>query len=114
MSRADLLFTFGSDVYLVNPVELTTPVIITDNGKQYTACLTSNSFQTPLNGEQVDMEFLLRDISMHNVYFVCVSPYSLPFTRHELTRDLHGSNYGNSTTSVDDSRSASIFLLSNE
>ncbi|KIJ14689.1 hypothetical protein PAXINDRAFT_99947 [Paxillus involutus ATCC 200175] len=90
MSQANLSFTFGSDTYPVNPMELTTPVTITDNGKQYTVCL--NSFRTPLDGKQPDMDFLLGDIFMRNVYSVF--------------------NYGNSTTSGDDSKSASIQLLS--
>ncbi|KIJ09248.1 hypothetical protein PAXINDRAFT_17648 [Paxillus involutus ATCC 200175] len=90
MSQANLSFTFGSDTYPVNPMELTTPVTITDNGKQYTVCL--NSFRTPLDGKQPDMDFLLGDIFMRNIYSVF--------------------NYGNSTTSGDDSKSASIQLLS--
>ncbi|KIJ62117.1 hypothetical protein HYDPIDRAFT_30669 [Hydnomerulius pinastri MD-312] len=90
MSQANVSFTFGSDSYPINPMELTTPVTITDGGKQYTVCL--NAFRAPLNGKQVDMDFLLGDIFMRNVYSVF--------------------NFGNSTTPGDDTKTASIQFLS--
>ncbi|KAF9225690.1 acid protease [Gyrodon lividus] len=90
LSQSNVSFTFGSDTYPINPMELTTPVTITDNGKQYTVCL--NAFQAPLNGEQADLDFLLGDIFMRNVYSVF--------------------NFGNSTTPGDDTKSSSIQFLS--
>jgi len=70
LSQANLSFNLRSDICTVNPMVFTTPVIITDNRKQYALCL--NSFRKQLNGKQADMDFFLRDIFMRNTRLLCL------------------------------------------
>ncbi|KIK72927.1 hypothetical protein PAXRUDRAFT_621332 [Paxillus rubicundulus Ve08.2h10] len=84
-SQANLSFTFGSDTCPVNPMELTTPVTITDNGKQYTRHMNAECPPGPIHH---------------------------PFTWPELKRCLHSFNHGNSTKSGGDPKNDSIQLLS--
>ncbi|KAH7887120.1 aspartic peptidase domain-containing protein [Phlebopus sp. FC_14] len=90
LGQANLSFTFGQDTYPINPMELTTPSTISDRGTQYTVCM--NAFRAPLNGKFGDVDFLLGDIFMRNVYSVF--------------------NFGNSSAKGEDSKGASIQFLS--
>ncbi|KAF8556844.1 acid protease, partial [Imleria badia] len=94
LTQVNLSFTFGNVTYPINPMELSTPVRVTDHDDQYTVCI--NAFRPPLNGVQHDLDFLLGDIFMRNVYSVY--------------------NFGNETTTHDDpnadTKGASIQFLS--
>ncbi|KAH7929963.1 acid protease [Leucogyrophana mollusca] len=81
LSQANVSFTFGNETFALNPLELTSPVTITEQGKQYTVCL--NAFRPPLTETGNQLDFLLGDIFMRNVYSV--------FNFGEATSD--GQNY---------------------
>lgn len=49
-------------------MELSSPVRVINHDGQYTVCV--NAFRPPLNGVQHDLDYLLGDIFMRNVYSV--------------------------------------------
>ncbi|KAG0697806.1 aspartic peptidase domain-containing protein [Suillus ampliporus] len=89
LSQANVSFSFGNDYFYINPLELTRPATFTDGGTQYTVCVSA--FRPQLSGTGSDMDFLLGDIFMRNVYSVF--------------------NFGNLKSS-DDNKDASIQFLS--
>ncbi|KAG2123595.1 aspartic peptidase domain-containing protein [Suillus clintonianus] len=89
LGQANLSFSFGNDYYPINPLELTRPATFTDGDTKYTVC--TSAFRPQLSSTGSDMDFLLGDIFMRNVYSVF--------------------NFG-SITSSDDDKGASIQFLS--
>ncbi|KAG1749656.1 aspartic peptidase domain-containing protein [Suillus paluster] len=90
LGQANVSFSFGNDHFPINPLELTRPATFTDGGNQYTVCVSA--FRPQLSSTDSDMDFLLGDIFMRNVYSVF--------------------NFGNITSSSDDNKDASIQFLS--
>ncbi|KIK47909.1 hypothetical protein CY34DRAFT_798777 [Suillus luteus UH-Slu-Lm8-n1] len=90
LGQANLSFSFGNDYLPINPLELTRPAIFTDGNSQYTVC--TSAFRPQLSSTGSDMDFLLGDIFMRNVYSVF--------------------NFGNPTSNNDDNKGASIQFLS--
>ena len=64
-------------------MELSTPLRVMDHDDQYTVCI--NAFRPPLNGGQHDLDFLLGDVYMRNVYTVYVP---LPLSHRFLSPGL--------------------------
>ncbi|KAG2160117.1 aspartic peptidase domain-containing protein [Suillus bovinus] len=90
LGLANLSFSFGNDYLPINPLELTRLATFTDGNTQYTVC--TSAFRPQLSSTGSDMDFLLGDIFMRNVYSVF--------------------NFGNLTSSNDDNKGASIQFLS--
>ncbi|KAG1889345.1 aspartic peptidase domain-containing protein [Suillus subluteus] len=90
LDQANLSFSFGNDYLPINPLELTRLATFTDGNAQYTVC--TSAFRPQLSNTGSDMDFLLGDIFMRNVYSVF--------------------NFGNITSNNDDDRGASIQFLS--
>lgn len=67
--------------YPINPMELTTPMRAIHKNDQYTVCI--NAFRTTLKGTEHELDFLLGDIFMRNVYSMYV--VSLLLHRSSLT-----------------------------
>ena len=61
---------FSGTSFAINPLELTTLQTITENGQKWTVCV--NSIQPQLAVGSSDLDFLLGDIFMRNVYSMCV------------------------------------------
>ncbi|KAG8216943.1 aspartic peptidase domain-containing protein [Butyriboletus roseoflavus] len=68
LGQVNLSFTFANSAYPINPMELSSPVRVIDQSNQYTVCI--NTFRTPFDNTQRDLDFLLGDIFMRNVYSV--------------------------------------------
>lgn len=67
--------------YPINPMELSSPVRVTDQNDQYTVCI--NAFRPPLDNKERDFDYLLGDVFMRNVYSVYVPPLlARPLPRH--------------------------------
>ena len=61
---------FSGTSFPINPLELTTLQTIVENGHQWTVCV--NAIQPQLAVGSGDLDFLLGDIFMRNVYSMCV------------------------------------------
>ncbi|KZP14519.1 acid protease [Athelia psychrophila] len=68
MEPANLTFFLGGDSFAVHPLELTIFKTIVEDGQQWTIC--TNAFQAQLSVGATDLDFLLGDIFMRNVYSV--------------------------------------------
>ncbi|KAG9309960.1 aspartic peptidase domain-containing protein [Chiua virens] len=69
LEQVNLSFSFTGATYPINPMELSSPVRVTDQKDQYTVCV--NAFRPPLNKQtEHELDFLLGDIFMRNVYSV--------------------------------------------
>ncbi|KAF8437969.1 aspartic peptidase domain-containing protein [Boletus edulis BED1] len=68
LGQVNLSFTFAGATYPINPMELTSPIRVVDHENQYTVCI--NAFRPALAGTQHELDFLLGDIFMRNVYSV--------------------------------------------
>ncbi|KAH0826718.1 aspartic peptidase domain-containing protein [Lanmaoa asiatica] len=79
--------------YPINPMELSSPVRVTDQNDQYTVCI--NAFRPPLDKKERDFDFLLGDIFMRNVYSV-----------------FNFGNVSTTTHNAKEARNATIQLLS--
>lgn len=66
----------SGDLFAVHPLELTTFKTIFEDGEQWTICV--NAFQPQLSIGSTDLDFLLGDIFMRNVYSMSVDHY-VPF-----------------------------------
>ncbi|KIJ10401.1 hypothetical protein PAXINDRAFT_16628 [Paxillus involutus ATCC 200175] len=84
ISQANLSFIFESDTHPVNLMEPTTPVTITDDGKQYTVC--PSSFRTPLNWKQADVDFPLGYV--HARRLLCLQIQQLDNVRRRFKERL--------------------------
>jgi hypothetical protein len=62
--------SFSNDYLAINPLELTRLATFTDGNTQYTVC--TSAFRPQLSSTGSDMDFLLGDIFMRNVYSVLV------------------------------------------
>ncbi|KAH7887102.1 aspartic peptidase domain-containing protein [Phlebopus sp. FC_14] len=90
LGQTNLSFTFGQETFPINPMDLTSPTTISDRGKQYTVCVST--FQAPQITLPPNLDFLLGDVFMRNVYNVF--------------------NFGHLSSDDDDSEGASIQFLS--
>lgn len=107
-----------NNAFPINPMELSSPVRVIDKNDQYTVCI--NAFRPPLDSFH-DLDYLLGDVFMRNVYSVyAFSPvlpiiHPIPPTPDHAT-PLSRFNFGNgSTTQKDnsaDAKGASIQFLS--
>ena len=61
-------FYCRGDTFSIDPLELTVLQNVTENGQQWTICV--NSFQPQLDVGAGDLDYLLGDIFMRNVYTV--------------------------------------------
>lgn len=72
LSRAFLInaltLCYRGDTFSINPLELTVLQSVTEHGQQWTICV--NSFQPQLAVGSGDLDYLLGDIFMRNVYTV--------------------------------------------
>ncbi|KIM88482.1 hypothetical protein PILCRDRAFT_85591 [Piloderma croceum F 1598] len=70
LEPANLTISFGGTSFPINPLELTTFQTIVENGQKWTVCM--NAIQPQLAVGSGDLDFLLGDIFMRNVYSMCV------------------------------------------
>ncbi|KAG6377341.1 aspartic peptidase domain-containing protein [Boletus reticuloceps] len=99
LGQVNLSFTFAGATYPINPMELTSPIRVVDHENQYTVCI--NAFRPSLAGTQHELDFLLGDIFMRNVYSV------FNFGNETLNHTNANTNANNA-----DVKGASIQLLS--
>ncbi|KAF7973882.1 hypothetical protein HWV62_14008 [Athelia sp. TMB] len=68
MEPANLTFFFDGDAFAIHPLELTIFKTVMEEGLEWTICV--NTFQPQLSVGATDLDYLLGDIFMRNVYSV--------------------------------------------
>lgn len=109
--RSDIFLSGTS--FAINPLELTTLQTIAEDGQTWTVCV--NSIQPQLAVGSSDLDFLLGDIFMRNIYSVYVE-FFFHFARwvssSKGSNFPHSFNFGDISPSQNKKESPSIQLLS--